>query len=359
MALTIVVGAGCGLGVVGTEPPSTPPPTSPSDAAPSDGPLPMDASADGPDADCLDLSTDARNCGQCGHSCLGGTCAAGVCQPFTVVSGVPDVSAIAVDATFLYYAQHTAANISKVPLAGGAPVLVYDTTKAPHDLVLHVDRVYWADQLEIGLYVFGAPSGVTKAYTGGVHAIAWTADGLYGVTNAGIEDVSLDLAGTVQSLTNTGASPAIVTDATHAYWSAGKEIRRVPLGGAQGAIEAVVTGLSADPTSMAIDGTRVYWTTGAAVETAVIAAGTGWPIVKLVSGETTTAALELDATRLYWVDIANGDLRAAPIAGGAAITLVKAMPQRTDVVRPRLVAVSPDAVYYASTNDGAVYGLAK
>lgn len=30
---------------------------------------------------CTNITTDASNCGTCGHSCLGGTCVAGICQP--------------------------------------------------------------------------------------------------------------------------------------------------------------------------------------------------------------------------------------------------------------------------------------
>ena len=30
---------------------------------------------------CADLSSDAKNCGICGHDCLGGTCSSGICQP--------------------------------------------------------------------------------------------------------------------------------------------------------------------------------------------------------------------------------------------------------------------------------------
>jgi hypothetical protein len=33
---------------------------------------------------CANTTTDASNCGTCGHSCLGGTCSAGICQPFTL-----------------------------------------------------------------------------------------------------------------------------------------------------------------------------------------------------------------------------------------------------------------------------------
>jgi hypothetical protein len=47
------------------------------------------AVADGPSeggAICANVTTDPTNCGRCGHDCLGGACAAGVCQPLLVAS---------------------------------------------------------------------------------------------------------------------------------------------------------------------------------------------------------------------------------------------------------------------------------
>lgn len=35
-------------------------------------------------ATCSNTASDAANCGACGHSCLGGTCSSGICQPFTL-----------------------------------------------------------------------------------------------------------------------------------------------------------------------------------------------------------------------------------------------------------------------------------
>lgn len=70
-----------------------PAPVGPSDGG-LDAPAPIDASEAGPpscgdaglelcgDAGCVSTADDAENCGACGHSCLGGTCSSGICQPF-------------------------------------------------------------------------------------------------------------------------------------------------------------------------------------------------------------------------------------------------------------------------------------
>ncbi len=38
---------------------------------------------------CSNTASDGMNCGRCGHSCLGGECAAGICQPF-LLGTIPD-----------------------------------------------------------------------------------------------------------------------------------------------------------------------------------------------------------------------------------------------------------------------------
>jgi hypothetical protein len=57
---------------------------------------------------CTDTQTDNKNCGQCGHDCLGSACTAGKCQPIEVASNipVPPVGAMGifgVGDTYLYY----------------------------------------------------------------------------------------------------------------------------------------------------------------------------------------------------------------------------------------------------------------
>ena len=46
-------------------------------AVPSDSPVTVDGTVP-----CTDVMTDAKNCGRCGHDCLGGACTTGQCQPF-------------------------------------------------------------------------------------------------------------------------------------------------------------------------------------------------------------------------------------------------------------------------------------
>lgn len=55
---------------------------------------------------CVNTATDASNCGSCGHSCQGGTCSGGLCQPIAMTSGLSGYSFVfGVDSQYVYYSS--------------------------------------------------------------------------------------------------------------------------------------------------------------------------------------------------------------------------------------------------------------
>ncbi len=60
----------------------------------------------GTDASCTNIVSSPDNCGVCGHSCGGGMCMLGVCQPMTL-AGVTAATSISVDATQIYFTTDT------------------------------------------------------------------------------------------------------------------------------------------------------------------------------------------------------------------------------------------------------------
>ena len=74
---------------------------------------------------CTNLSTDGANCGACGHNCLGGACAAGLCQPVAVTTNLPSSAVVfGVDATSVYFSagspllSNSAFRVGKTVTAG-------------------------------------------------------------------------------------------------------------------------------------------------------------------------------------------------------------------------------------------------
>jgi hypothetical protein len=52
---------------------------------------------------CVDLMSDSKSCGECGHDCLGGSCAAGQCQPVMIAQyiGHPMIISVGDQAVYL------------------------------------------------------------------------------------------------------------------------------------------------------------------------------------------------------------------------------------------------------------------
>ncbi len=76
---------------------------------------------------CTNLQTDGSNCGTCGHSCQGGGCSGGMCQPVILGSVAGNGQGIAVDATSVYFTVNLPPNVYKCPLTGcgGSPAIIF------------------------------------------------------------------------------------------------------------------------------------------------------------------------------------------------------------------------------------------
>src|SRR5690348_6466281 len=105
--------------------------------------------------------SDPNNCGVCGHSCLGGACAAGACVPVRLASDqgdsaygaawypyttdigdpLPGPDRLAVDDTHVYW-LNLRGEVMRVPIAGGDPERVAKTAANPAWLVLDGQSVY-------------------------------------------------------------------------------------------------------------------------------------------------------------------------------------------------------------------------
>src|SRR6185369_1529956 len=52
---------------------------------------------------CADTTTDGKHCGACGHTCFGGACQAGTCEPLPIAENQSFPYGIAVDGKNVYF----------------------------------------------------------------------------------------------------------------------------------------------------------------------------------------------------------------------------------------------------------------
>jgi hypothetical protein len=120
-------------------------------------------------------SSDANNCGACGHSCLGGACTAGKCAPVVLASGQGDSASgvpwypytndigdplvgpdrIAVDGTHAYW-LNLRGEVMRVPIAGGTTERVAITKPGPAWIALDDQFVYFST---LGREIFRVSKG--------------------------------------------------------------------------------------------------------------------------------------------------------------------------------------------------------
>jgi hypothetical protein len=88
---------------------------------------------------CVDLMTDDKNCGTCGHDCLGGECTAGECQPVTIARyiGTPQIIYVGAQAIYITTdlgyvgrASKDGSDLGPVAMPGFASSASYETTLA-------------------------------------------------------------------------------------------------------------------------------------------------------------------------------------------------------------------------------------
>lgn len=256
---------------------------------------------------CVNEQTDPLNCGACGHSCQGGTCLLGVCQPFAIASGV-DISNedLAVTGDTVFWASLH--GIMDVSVNGGASHTFYNggTNSYPGSVQADGLNVYWVDG--------GFGTVVQSPIVSGGSTLITLAHG-YNPYNGG----------------------GLAIDSTYAYWTDVNlnEVFRSTLGTA-GIPTVLSTNSSPSPTIAttcpALPGTcdaaDVYWTNGNLMNLALNNGSPAGVPTPLVTGPETIEGIVTDSQNVYWFSNVGGmpgayeyNLYDVPLAGGTVVTL--------------------------------------
>ncbi len=316
--------------------------------------------------------TDDGNCGRCGHSCLGGTCADGKCQPVRI-GAASDVRGVALDGEYVYYTSYASGAVSRVKKDGTDPKTL-GTTPAAWGLDVGGGQVVWA-------------SGEASASVGGVYRCP--KDGCAGaptrvVALPEISDVALTGARTgdtfvfaeygsstvsrwdgsgVVPLATAGRPFKLAVDDTYVYYkSILNSLFRAPLSGLGGATAVGEARGSAISGGVAVRRGRVFWTAGdlkdnpgfvRSADTADVTSQTAYFNAAVLPN-----CVAADDTSVYWGTQGNegtltGGVYACPIAGCAQATTLL-----TNLDRVQDIEVDDQAIY-VGLYGGGVLRLAK
>ncbi len=341
------------------------------DAATNDAGMIADASGSSvadakADACSAHPSTDAQNCGACGHDCLGGACVGSVCQPHAIATGLGGPWWLALDATTVYWTEHGVASpglnaVRRVQKTGAGLVTLATADGAYGGITVDTSRVYWSLQTTPAPALFlettplsPAPPAVTDlSYVMGTFAaggVAVDATNIYftnGASVFGASKSSISMASPVIDPVNgagalllDGANLLVASPAGGVFTGPAALMPTVMPTALPGAIGAA---------DITLGGARIFGASGTTVWSLPRAGGA---LVGFSTSEIGAGSVAVDSTTLYWT--AQTELRSAPLGGGAPIkTLASGFTQLGHVV------TDATAIYFADFNGNTIWKLAK
>lgn len=351
----------------------------------ADGPDGSDA-AEEAEAGCGDIMSDTANCGRCGHSCLGGECQQGVCQPFTLAHLHDGAVGLAIDDSRAYVAIRLNNEIARVDKSTGA-VLSYDTGSqitVPSWIAVGAGSMVWSNRLSNTGSVASCPT--TGCAGNSPNVLASNANRPNGVIVDG--DVLYWAETYGQTITKAkvsdGSGAEVILDASAGYQpfrtvlrgqyiyftesTAPGRVARVPVAGGP----AVTLGNSSAPNGIAVTDDTVYWADSQDSAGRIISVPNADPpdggviMTDFAVGQDYPYSVVVDDTNVYWVNsarstAAQGELRMCPrtgCPGTGPITLASQLAYPIDL------ALDAQAIYVTIFGidgpvDGALLKIAK
>jgi hypothetical protein len=301
---------------------------------------------------CTDYQTDKFNCGRCGHSCQGGLCTAGVCQPLTLFTGGNPAN-IAVSSSNVYWSSSTAQGVYSVPLNGlSTPFPSYTSFGGNCVMGLAVDAtsIYGLSRdCSIGL---SSVEALMKAPLAGGDAVRLETNSFgalpqqfwrclaVGATNVYFSNFDTDEIFQVAI----GGGPAIsiwkrrnplgvAVNSANVFWGTSDGLLTMPIAGASAATISSAPGGN----FVAVDASYAYYTSAGSLLKTLIAGST--PIVLAADA---AGPLVVDADNVYFLGATT--VQAVPKLGGTPRTLASGQTELRDI------AVDAKSVYWVTSS---------
>lgn len=304
----------------------------------------------------MDTLVDGKNCGACGHDCLGGACTNGTCQPFTLVGGQVLTSGIAIEGKSVVWSRRkgsaTSGGLFRIDLDGKNQAAVRDYTTSNLDvsqLVVGGGVAYFArsvlgsdidDIVRCALPDCAGGEQIVasnQTTTGGLaldaadNRLYWVLRTKYNSSTGGAVMTAVLPNGPASRLVpEDQANPtAPIVAAGYLYWLAigtytnnnfdmNSSVRRAPKGGSSSA--STITNDTVEPSVLAVDGSRAYFGSSQGLYTAPLNAGassaTNFQVPAYVTG------IVVDGGTVFWT--ANDTVFSCPAAAACASPTVLA-----------------------------------
>ncbi|HTQ42058.1 MAG TPA: hypothetical protein VMI75_04815 [Polyangiaceae bacterium] len=319
---------------------------------------------------CADLASDPKNCGACGHDCLGGLCTASACQPVTLAPGQNSPYAIALDGTNVYWTNLVGdtGTVMSCAKAGCnmSPATIASGLDWPSGIATDGTNVYFtASDAVILCPIAGCPAMNPQAVAWGQNnpaGIVLQGSTLFWTNAVKTTGVVLSCGATncqnnTNLISNNEDQPTNITaDAVSVYWvdSHGGDVRSCGVGGCMSATE--VAWNQAGPQWIAVSGANLFWTNlydGTVMRCAT--QNCNGQEAKLAVGQNGPQGIAVDGTNAYWANNQGGTLVKCAVGGCPEPTTVASGQNM-----PMAVAQDATAIYWTNNaSNGAVMKLAK
>lgn len=309
----------------------------------------------------VDLATDPKSCGKCGHDCLGGTCAGSLCQPVVLASGQGSPYALTIDGTNVYWttAFNGAVRLCAKGGCNNTPTTLATNQQYPYyGIAVDGTNVYWtnytAGQIQ-KCAISGCSGNPTTLVSGQANAAGLAVDStsVYWSIYANGGPIQKCATGGCSNTPTTLASGQnfayqVAVDATNVYWTGGT-LRKCAVGGCSNTPTTLLNNIGWG--GIALDSSNVYVTGNGILKCAI--AGCSMNPTTLATGF--AFGIAVDTADAYWASPSSGTVSRCAVGGCNSNPTLLAFAQGT----PEGIAVDATAIYWTNYNQGTVVKLAK
>jgi hypothetical protein len=329
---------------------------------------------------CIDVQSDAMNCGGCGHQCDGGdSCTNGFC-PLDTIAGTmaaPDVTAsqglaydVELSATKVYWTSGVNSTVMSADLDGANSATVVGAQVSPRFLDIDATNLYWTNcgtdcnsptptstdaQVVKWPLAGGSETAFVDNAEAGIFGLAVDTGFAYytNVQDSLIQKENHTTPNTpVTVASNVGEPWDILIDTGVMYWTNHGDgtVRRANVDGTASQILANGQG---GPFGIAKDATHVYFSTEVTgeIKRVPVAGGT---VETVIGGQSAPVFLAIDGDDLYWCNFGNGVVSTFDKDGAGEVTQL-AVGQN----QPYSLRLNATHVYFTTLAGGTVMRVAR